>query len=444
MVMRAMVTGRIDRASGVMMVLVLAALSGCLGDRPMAPDDEGSGGAGGLASGGTGGKATGGAGGKGSGGAAGASSGTGGGVLGSGGAGGAKGTGGVAATGGATGTGGLAATGGATGSGGAPATGGATGTGGSVATGGAKGTGGIVATGGVTGTGGMVATGGATGTGGIVATGGAKGTGGIVATGGVTGTGGIAATGGVTGTGGTAPVCTLGQTRCVNSNTQSESCQSNGQWGPATNCMYACIGTACGGSCMPGQQQCSGNSANMTCGTNYEYQAAVACPLASPPNPVCAGGHCAYHAGLDQSGGQDSLVAGYIYAVRFQVSASTQAFRLGMFTTAIGNGVKLGLYSETALGTPGSLLSSTASLATVNGVVEGALAASTALTANAHYWIGAISSTTLNIGVTPGGAGFTYNSNGSGWAVLPSTFPTTGAVSNTAETPDFYVVLQDQ
>jgi len=90
------------------------------------------------------------------------------------------------------------------------------------------------------------------------------------------------------------------------------------------------------------------------------------------------------------------------------------------------------------------LLSSTASLPTANGVVEGPLAATTALTANAHYWIGAISSTTLNIGVTQGGAGFTYNNNGSGWAVLPSTFPTTSAGSNTAETPDFYVVLQDQ
>ena len=89
----------------------------------------------------------------------------------------------------------------------------------------------------------------------MVATGGVTGTGGIVATGGMTGTGGIAATGGMTGTGGTAPACTLGQTRCVNNNTQSEPCQSDGQWGTATNCMYACVGTACGGSCTPGHQQ---------------------------------------------------------------------------------------------------------------------------------------------------------------------------------------------
>jgi hypothetical protein len=421
------------RAFGATLFLMLAAaFAGCLGDRPTGREDldgGGSGGAGGLAGDGAGGTLTGGSGGKASGGSGG-SVGTGGAVLGSGGAAGGKGTGGATATGGANGTGGVAATGGANGTGGA-ATGGATGTGG-VATGGAIGTGGVVATGGVKGTGGIAATGGVTGTGGIAATGG------------VTGTGGIAATGGVTGTGGTAPVCTLGQTRCVNSNTQSEACQSNGQWGPATNCMYACIGTACGGSCTPGHQECSGNTANMTCGTNYEYQAPVACPLASPPNPICASGHCAYHAGLDQSGGSDSLVVGYIYAVRFQVTANTQAFRLGMFTTATGNAVKLGLYSETGTGTPGTLLSSTSSLATANGAVEGALAATTALTANAHYWIGAISSTTLNIGVTPGGAGFTYNSNGTGWAVLPSTFPTTGAGSNTAETPDFYVVLQDQ
>ncbi len=429
-----------ERASCASLALLLvAAFAGCLGDRPIGLDelDGGTGGAGGLLSGGTGGKGTGGAAGKGSGGTAGTSGGTGGAVIGSGGAAGGKGTGGALATGGATGTGGVTATGGATGTGGSGATGGATGTGGGA-------TGGVVGTGGVTGTGGVVATGGVKGTGGIAATGGVTGTGGITATGGVTGTGGIPATGGVTGTGGTAPVCTLGQTRCVNNNTQSESCQSNGQWGTATNCMYACIGTACGGSCTPGQQQCSGNNANVTCGTNYEYQTAVACPLASPPNPICANGHCAYHAGLDQSGGQDSLVAGYIYAVRFQVTANTQASRLGMFTTATGNGVRLGLYSETGTGMPGTLLSSTASLATANGAVEGALAATTALTANAHYWIGAISSTTLNIGVTAGGAGFTYNNNGSGWAVLPSTFPTTSAGSNTAETADFYVVLQDQ
>ena len=408
-------TGQCDRTSGAILALMLVAtFAGCLGDRPTAlgEGDGGTSGAGGLASGGMGGTGTGGAGGKGSGG-------TGGAVIGSGGAAGGKGTGGAAATGGATGTGGVVATGGAIGTGGGVSTGGATGTGG-------------------------VATGGVIGTGGVVATGGVKGTGGVVATGGVTGTGGIAATGGVTGTGGTAPVCTLGQTRCVNNNTQSEPCQSNGQWGPATNCMYACIGAACGGSCTPGQQQCSGNTANVTCGANYEYQPAVACPLVSPPNPVCASGHCAYHAGLDQSGGQDSLVAGYIYAVRFQVTANTQASRLGMFTTATGNGVRLGLYSETGTGMPGTLLSSTASLATAVGAVEGPLAATTALTANAHYWIGAISSTTLNVGVTQGGAGFTYNNNGSGWAVLPSTFPTTSAGSNTAETADFYVVLQDQ
>ena len=230
----------------------------------------------------------------------------------------------------------------------------------------------------------------------------------------------------------------------MNNNTQVESCQSNGSWGPAQNCMYTCVGTACGGSCTPGQQQCSGNTANMTCGANYEYQPAVACPLSSPPNPICASGHCAYHAGLDQSGGSDSLVVGYIYAVRFQVTANTQASRLGMFTTATGNGVRLGLYSETGTGMPGTLLSSTGSLATAVGAVEGPLAANIALTANTHYWIGAISSTMLNIGVTQGGAGFTYNNNGSGWAVLPSTFPTTSAGSNTAETADFYVVLQDQ
>jgi hypothetical protein len=408
------------RASVASLALVLAAaFAGCLGDRPTAPDEGGggTGGAGGLAGGGTAGHGTGGAGGKASGGSGGASSGTGGPVLGSGGAAGGKGTGGTAATGGTTATGGI------------------------VGTGGATGTGGAVATGGVTGTGGMAATGGARGTGGIVATGGVSGTGGIAGTGGVIGTGGIPATGGMTGTGGTAPVCTLGQTRCVNNDTEAESCQSNGQWGTATSCTYTCVGTSCA-ACTPGTLQCTSTTANELCGTNGQWETAVACPL-PPPSPSCLNGHCAYHAGYDQFGGSDSLPASYIYAVRFLATASTKAYRLGMFGTATGGTVRLGLYSESTLQMPSTLVAQTATtLATANGAIEGALTP-TLLTANTHYWIAAIAESNTSIGVTQGGPGFVYNTVGT-WPSMPSTFPATGAGSDTAETADFYIVLQDQ
>jgi hypothetical protein len=423
-------------AGGAVSALVLmVAFAGCLGDRPTGLDgDGGSNGEGGLAGGGSSGKG-GGAGSQARGGASGgASAGTGGAIVGSGGAGGAP------ATGGASATGGMAASGGATASGGAKGTGGLNGTGGIVGTGGAKGTGGAVATGGVIGTGGVVATGGVPGTGGVVGTGGVPGTGGIVATGGVPGTGGIVATGGVTGTGGAPPVCSVGQTRCVNS-AQAESCKSDGQWGLPSSCMYACVGSACGGSCTPGTQICFNNSSTELCGSDGAYATPVSCPLASPPNPICSNGHCAYHAGVDQQTGTDSLPVSY--AIRFKATANTTASRLGMFGTATGLGVRLGLYSESTLQMPSALLSSTSSLPTAAGAIEGALAAPQSLNAGTYYWIAAIASTTINIGISSGGEGFSYNTYG-GWPTLPSAFPATGDGTVTTETAAFYVVLQDQ
>jgi hypothetical protein len=443
MVMRA--PGK-DRTAGTASALVLVlAFAGCLGDRPTALDegDGGSGGEGGLAGGGTGGAS----GSKGSGGAGAGTGGTivgsGGAITGSGGAGGATATGGATANGGATGTGGAIGTGGALGMGGATATGGAKGTGGVVATGGVPGTGGVVATGGVKGTGGVVATGGMKGTGGVVATGGVIGTGGVVATGGVTGTGGIIATGGVTGTGGTSVVCSLGQSRCVNSNTQEEDCQSNGQWGPATGCAVTCVGTTCA-ACVPGTQMCSGSSANETCGANGQWQTAVACPLPYPPNPACTSGHCAYHEGVDQKGGTDSMEFGYLYALEFETGqAATTASRLGMFGTSTTQGVRLAIYSSSGIGQPLTLLGQTSTTAVANGAVEAALAAPITLAALTHYWIVAIASATITIGFSPGGVGYSFNTF-SPYPTFPTSFPTGGISSDTSETPDFYVVLQDQ
>jgi hypothetical protein len=335
--------------------------------------------------------------------------------------------------GGAGGKGGDASGGrGGGGAGGGPGVGGTTGSG----TGGA---GGPTSPGGASGAVGEVG-----GTGGIAATG----NGGAVADGGsssrATGSGGTGVSGGAGvsggGAGGTA-VCSNGDTQCAD-DAEQQTC-AGGQWGPATPCTYACIGKTCGGSCSPGKQQCSSNTATELCGTNAEWEAPVTCPLASPPNPVCANGNCAYHVGYDQAGTSDSLTGGYVYAVRFQATASSRASRLGMFGTAAGSNVRLALYDENNLQEPNNLLSSTSSLPTANGAIEGPLAAATTLTAGAYYWIAAIAESTVMIGVVTGGEGFILNNNPDPWSTLPPAFPTSGESDITAETAAFYAVLQN-
>ena len=150
----------------------------------------------------------------------------------------------------------------------------------------------------------------------------------------------------------------------------------------------------------------------------------MACPLPYPPNPSCMAGHCAYHAGLDVQGGTDTLAAGYIYAIRFQATAATTAYRLGMFGASTTLGVRLALFNESGVGSPMTMIAETASLPDANGVIEGPLAASVALTAGSHYWIAVIGSTTMTIGFTPGGSGYVFN-NITAW-------PNDGAMIGTA------------
>jgi hypothetical protein len=68
-------------------------------------------------------------------------------------------------------------------------------------------------------------------------------------------------------------VCTPTATQCT-SNTQVETCGSDGQWGAPTTCQYACVddaGGACGGVCMPGATQCSGESVE-TCSSEGQWE----------------------------------------------------------------------------------------------------------------------------------------------------------------------------
>jgi hypothetical protein len=74
-----------------------------------------------------------------------------------------------------------------------------------------------------------------------------------------------------------ATMCASGTTRCV-SGTQQQTCTMNGQWGPATTCAAACVGTKCGGVCMPGATRCDPNSNGLdTCNDLGQWSGAAAC-----------------------------------------------------------------------------------------------------------------------------------------------------------------------
>jgi hypothetical protein len=73
-------------------------------------------------------------------------------------------------------------------------------------------------------------------------------------------------------------VCTPTATQCT-SETQVETCGSDGQWEGPTTCQYACVddaGGACGGICTPGAMQCSGGAAE-TCSSEGQWVTTTTC-----------------------------------------------------------------------------------------------------------------------------------------------------------------------
>jgi hypothetical protein len=59
------------------------------------------------------------------------------------------------------------------------------------------------------------------------------------------------------------------------SDTQVQTCGSNGQWGTATTCPDACVDVSCGGVCVPGAttpcaDACS-DIGSETCGSNGQW-----------------------------------------------------------------------------------------------------------------------------------------------------------------------------
>jgi formylglycine-generating enzyme len=90
--------------------------------------------------------------------------------------------------------------------------------------------------------------------------------------------------------------CTPGATECT-SDTQMETCGTNGQWGSAATCPSACVegegglGGNCDVMCIPTSTQCSGSAAQK-CGPDGQWANAQAC---SGTTPFCANGACAIH-----------------------------------------------------------------------------------------------------------------------------------------------------
>jgi hypothetical protein len=72
-----------------------------------------------------------------------------------------------------------------------------------------------------------------------------------------------------------ADVCTPTATQCT-SDTQVETCGSDGQWGAPTTCSYVCTGGACGGVCTQGAMQCSGESVE-TCSSDGQWETTTTC-----------------------------------------------------------------------------------------------------------------------------------------------------------------------
>jgi hypothetical protein len=54
--------------------------------------------------------------------------------------------------------------------------------------------------------------------------------------------------------------CAAGAKECTSS-TMLRACGANNEWGQPTKCDFACVGTACTGSCVPGTRECTGGGA---------------------------------------------------------------------------------------------------------------------------------------------------------------------------------------
>jgi len=193
--------------------------------------------------------------------------------------------------------------------------------------------------------------------------------------------------------------------------------------------------------CEPESKECVNNGVR-TCDADGAWTAASECPLESP-NPVCVRGFCSYRAGAPIQGPTtDTLMVGFLYAVSFDVAAPSRVYRLGMFGTAGGNQVRMGIYASGADELPSEPIAVTSTFATADGRMEAPVAAAAVLTEGQRYWIVAIADTDIGMRVTLGEGAYALNNNPEGWNVLPAAFPP-GTSQNPGVVPNFYAVLRD-
>jgi hypothetical protein len=192
-------------------------------------------------------------------------------------------------------------------------------------------------------------------------------------------------------------------------------------------------------SCLAGTRECGAGNTYRVCSAAGDWSGYTSCAL---PSPACSNGQCAYHLGTDRDDGTtETLYANFTYALRIDVTARARVFRLGMFGTATGRSLRLALYDSNAVQQPSTLVTSTNTVASVDGPVESAVQPLATLMPGV-YWIAAIADSDTTIRMNTGPPGYVFSTNPQGWANVPSAFPTGGSMIM-AKTPAFFAVLQD-
>lgn len=81
--------------------------------------------------------------------------------------------------------------------------------------------------------------------------------------------------------------CVTAATECVTT-TQRRVC-SGGRWSAAESCTNACVGSDCGGVCVPGAQRCASGTEVQRCSDSGEWGAATACTTGGCSGDGCIG-----------------------------------------------------------------------------------------------------------------------------------------------------------
>jgi alpha-tubulin suppressor-like RCC1 family protein len=85
--------------------------------------------------------------------------------------------------------------------------------------------------------------------------------------------------------------CRPGQTRCASSS-DVQACDERGAWGESTECAFGCDAGSCRNECSEGQTRCANERDVQICSNDEQYGSLVACPLACDRQTDACGGDC--------------------------------------------------------------------------------------------------------------------------------------------------------